>query len=161
MKNPGIVLSLIVVTTVLSMNGCSSARKSDTTQVDTRIPAQSDAEQESDVRTTVKEEDSAPSKMPETEKNLDEEPTEENLVYGNGSYFVKVGDKVYFHDYSRAAVGESSQGGQFLYLGSGICAYDESSGEISEISDESCSGKLFFLAAMSYICPTLIWAAIC
>ncbi|WP_022761490.1 hypothetical protein [Butyrivibrio sp. AD3002] len=145
MKNPGIVLSLIVVTTVLSMNGCSSARKSDTTQVDTRIDAQSDAEQESDVRTTVKEEDSAPSKMPETENNLDEEPTEENLVYGNGSYFVKVGDKVYFHDYSRAAVGESSQGGQFLYLGSGICAYDESTGEINEISGEPCSGKLFFI----------------
>ena len=71
------------------------------------------------------------------------EDGEAAMVYGNGSYFVKAGDRVFCHDYEMAYAKEPSQGGNFLYLGSGIDIYDEGNGEISVLTNEPCSGKLF------------------
>ncbi len=66
-------------------------------------------------------------------------------IYGNGSYFVKVGEKVFFHDYEKVTAKESSQGGQFLDLGGGIVCFDESDGTITRITSEPLTGELYLL----------------
>jgi hypothetical protein len=68
---------------------------------------------------------------PHAQKNMQQSKDQEetDLVYGNGGYLVKVGQKVFFHDYQKTDVMEPSLGGQFLEYGRGICSYDEATGE--------------------------------
>ena len=72
-------------------------------------------------------------------------------IYGNGSYFVKVGDKVFFHDYENAVAAEPSQGGGFLWLQGGLDCYDEVSGTLTRISDEKSSGELYLCGDEFYL----------
>ncbi len=76
----------------------------------------------------------------DTKEDKEEDVTS---VYGNGSYFVKAGRKVFFHDYENVEADEPALGGQFLGLGSGIISYDEDSGQIERITDEPCNGKIY------------------
>lgn len=86
------------------------------------------------------------------QKNMQQSKDQEetDLVYGNGGYLVKVGQKVFFHDYQKTDVMEPSLGGQFLEYGSGICSYDEATGEISTITDAPCSGLLYYCGDSFY-----------
>ena len=92
---------------------------------------------------TVVQTDNSGTEISDEEDVKAAEELSELEVYGNGSYFVKAGDKVFFHDYENAKADEPGLGGQFLNLGTGIITYDESTGEIEKFTDEPCSGKLY------------------
>ncbi len=154
---PRNIICLLAVTALISVSGCGANEVAGNKQMDiVQEPENEPTEisKNADGRTTVTD-NSRTEGIPETgEDNVEESdvPEEESAVkvYGNGSYFVKVGEKVFFHDYIRPENAEPSQGGQFLYLGNGIRSYDENTGESSVLYDAPCSGKLYYIGNEFY-----------
>lgn len=126
------------IMTALSIGGCGTGKADDAIPMDTV--------KDNDERSVVSD-DSVSVATDNPDDSMEEAAISEDVpytkVYGNGSYFVKVGDKVYFHEYENAVAAGASQGGKFLSLGNGICYYDETENEINELSDATCCDELY------------------
>ena len=133
---------VICLSAALALSGCGSHASSDDIQimdaleqdVSDAVPDAGKYEEADDTSDYMS--DSTPDSTPDDLKKA--------AVYGNGSYFVRVGEEVFYHSYEKLPYGESAPGGQFLPFGRGICSYDEATGKITELSAEPCSGKLFY-----------------
>lgn len=77
-------------------------------------------------------------------------------VAGSGSYFVKLTDGIYFHEYDKEAFEETVPGGRLLdycltpAVATTLCRYDEESGELTEIVKDGCTGRLYWLGDRFY-----------
>ena len=98
---------VMCIMTALSIGGCGTDKGDDAILMDTV--------QDNDERSVVNE-DSVSAAMGNPDDSMEEAVMSEDAfdakVYGNGSYFVKVGDKVFFHDYENAVMAGASQGGK-------------------------------------------------
>ena len=76
-------------------------------------------------------------------------------VENNGGDFVRVGNLVFFHDYSTAPEDISGLHGNFLYdmdlrMGAHICCYDRRTGKTSVLYEDACYGPLNYVNGMFY-----------
>ncbi len=133
---------------VMALSGCGAKTPADSPVSETAIEQQEVTQKAATEEASAAEEVAAES--PAEETTTQEENTDATQIYGNGSYFVKVGDKVFFHNYENAVATEPSQGGQFLWLPGGLECFDETSGTLTQISDEPTFGELYLCGDQFY-----------
>ncbi|MBQ7534235.1 MAG: hypothetical protein IJT43_01295 [Stomatobaculum sp.] len=76
-------------------------------------------------------------------------------IENNGGYFVRVGDLVFFRDYSGVTEKLTGVSGDFLHdsnlgKGSRFCCFDKASGKTTVLSEDEGSGPLYYVNGMFY-----------
>ncbi|MBR5419571.1 MAG: hypothetical protein IK115_00330 [Lachnospiraceae bacterium] len=105
-------------------------------------------------------EEVTPTEVPTAAPTPEEAPEEEEYVppyyvEGSGSYFVRLSDGVYFHEYTKEVFDDLALNGDFLtyIIGDGdtyLCRYDEESGEVTRVAEDDCIGALYWCGDRFY-----------
>ncbi|MCR5304872.1 MAG: hypothetical protein K6E33_09965 [Lachnospiraceae bacterium] len=129
--------------------------------------------EESETEETKEKKESKESKESEAKKETVEAVETRKVMDNNGGYFVKMSDGIYFHDYTADAFEEYALGGDFMscmsvkneengaYVGkvecspadtggNTLCRYDESTGKVTRLFDDGCTGKLYWCGDRFY-----------
>lgn len=90
------------------------------------------------------------------EKLSDNEDVDSKDVVGNGEFFIKVGDKIYFRMYEQASLSESAMGGDFRSMcieddEKRICYVTEGNDEINDAFNDTGFGELYYYDGKFYL----------
>ena len=86
----------------------------------------------------------------------DDNQADNGFIEGNGGYFVKLEDGVYFHEYDAEAFEEYAYDADFLSYtyndcdATVLCRYDENSDKVTELVKDGYTGKLYWLGDRFY-----------
>ncbi|MBR6451768.1 MAG: hypothetical protein IKS87_03615 [Lachnospiraceae bacterium] len=159
MKKTIFTAILVLLLAAFSFSACSlipgGSAKEETTEkeekTEKKTKKNSGTKKKNSLKDKAKEKKAEPEEQPEEEpeETVPDKPSEQADVEGNGGFFIRVGDSVYFHRTEGDYYGETLLGRDLLYdVGveedvATLCRYDIRTGETEELCTDGCTGRMY------------------